>query len=120
MVLTRTSRCRQSYTELDYQLHREFACITRNNILLEMFETIKDTFLGARFVWEKSDGTIERGNEFHIRIVNAIIDGNAQEAMRKTIERTNVDKKVMRKMQQHLDDMASMIKAAQENIGKAE
>ena len=105
MVLTRTSRCRQSYTELDYQLHREFACITRNNILLEMFETIKDTFLGARFVWEKSDGTIERGNEFHIRIVNAIIDGNAQEAMRKM---------------QHLDDMASMIKAAQENIGKAE
>ncbi len=106
MVLTRTSRCRQSYTELDYQLHREFARITRNNILLEMFETIKDTFLGARFVWEKSDGTIERGNEFHIRIVNAIIDGNAQEAMRK--------------MQQHLDDMASMIKAAQENIGEAE
>ena len=105
----RSDKGRQRYTELDYQLHREFARITRNNILLEMFETIKDTFLGARSVWEKSDnsdGNIERGNESHIRIVNAIINGNGPEAMRE--------------MQQHLDNMTVMIKTAQKDTGKNE
>ena len=92
---------RLQYTELDYQLHREFARITRNSILLEMFEVIKDTFLRAQTVWEKSDGSVERGNESHLRITKAIIAGDGVLASKE--------------MQLHLDDMSKMVKSSLEN-----
>lgn len=85
---------RIAYTKLDYQLHREFACTARNSILLEMFEAIKDTFIESRVVWKYGDGNIDRGNESHRKIVEAIAAGDAHQAM---VE-----------MREHLDDMYAM------------
>lgn len=99
----KTENGRMTYIKLDYQLHREFAQITRNGILLEMFEAIKDTFLEARQLWEMGNGSQERANESHTRIVNAIISGDGALAGKE--------------MQQHLNDMFVMVNAAQQDSG---
>lgn len=93
-----------NYTKLDYQLHREFAKITRNGILLEMFEAIKDTFLEARYLWELGNGSRETANESHIRIVDAIINENGVAAEKE--------------VQQHLNDMLKIFKMARGDISK--
>lgn len=98
-LLIKKRQGNDAYTEQDYQLHREIARITRNSILLEMFDAIKDTFIASKQVWEMSEWDVASANESHERIIRAIIIGDADQAAQE--------------MNRHLDDMTNMVLAVQ-------
>lgn len=84
-----------AYIESDYRLHREFAVITDNEFLLEMFEAMRDTFLDAGNYWKYQPEKVRDGNDFHTKIVAAIDRGDAGEAETQ--------------LKAHLDDMVIML-----------
>ena len=88
----------KTYTALDYELHREFAKIAGNSMLLEMFTAIKDSFMRAEEVWEMSKKDIRVASDAHERIIDAIAEGNPDKA---SLE-----------MRKHLDIMEEMVSIA--------
>lgn len=69
-----------AYIESDYRLHREFAVITDNAFLLEMFEAMRDTFLDGGNYWKYQPEKVRDSNDFHTKIVEAIVAGDPDEA----------------------------------------
>ncbi|MBR5752908.1 MAG: FadR family transcriptional regulator [Clostridia bacterium] len=83
------------YIRWDYELHRQFAVITDNSFLLEMFEAMRDTFLDAGNYWKYRPEKVTDSNAFHRKIVAAISAGDPEEAEEQ--------------LKAHLDDMVLML-----------
>lgn len=93
-----------AYIESDYRLHREFAVITDNEFLLEMFEAMRDTFLDAGHYWKYQPEKVRDSNDFHAKIVDAIDRGDAEEAEAE--------------LKAHLNDMVVMLDQVETQLMK--
>ncbi len=93
-----------AFIEADYRLHREFAVITDNEFLLEMFEAMRDTFLDAGKYWKNQPEKVLDCNDFHTKIVAAIDRGDAEEAEAQ--------------LKAHLNDMVVMLDQVETQLMK--
>lgn len=91
----KTEKGLSAYIQSDYELHREFAVITDNVFLLEMFEALRDTFLDAGNYWKYQPEKVNDSNRFHQLIVDAITASDPDLAEQH--------------LKAHLDDMVVML-----------
>ncbi len=92
----------ESFGKADYSLHREFARLSRNEILLELFEALRDTFLYAHRAVKYDEG-FQSANKFHRAITNAIIAGDGAEAVRQVEGHLESMEKMLEKIQREKD-----------------
>lgn len=81
----------KGFTALDLEFHMKINALSGNRALFFMMRTIRDMLLSQQNYTQRLPGALERAHNYHVKIVQAIINGEGNAAHRI--------------MKEHLDDV---------------